>query len=200
MKKSLRYATPVIAMFLMAGTTSGQSTPKIGIRGGVGTDINLGLAYSAGANYAIGFPQDSLELGILFFGGSFEETTVESIHTYEEKTDLLVFGLMANYLINYKPGRPGLYFVTGVGLASINAEWEERSTTDESLGTLLPGGGSMESEDGTGGGTVLSLGIGSTLSGGLDLRAELPVIVTFARPGGASAVVPTLVATLGYRF
>lgn len=200
MQKSLWYPVAIVVMFLIAGTASGQTTPKIGIRGGIGTDINLGLAYGLGGNFVIGFPENSLELGVLFFGGSFEEKTDEGIHTYEEKTDLIVFGLVANYLLGYTLRQPGLFLVTGIGLASINVEWEERSATDVSLGTPLPGGGSMQSEDGTAGGTVFNLGIGRSFSSGLDIRAELPVIVTFAPPGGASSVVPTLIATLGYRF
>ncbi len=200
MQKSLWYPAAIAVMFLIAGTASGQTTPKIGIRGGIGTDVNLGLAYGLGGNFVIDFPKNSLELGVLFFGGSFEEETDEGMHTYEEKTDLIVFGLVANYLIGYTPRQPGLFFVTGVGLASINVEWEERSATDVSLGTPLPEGGSMQSEDGTAGGTVFNLGIGRSFSSGLDVRAELPVIVTFAPPGGASSVVPTLIATLGYRF
>ena len=107
---------------------------------------------------------------------------------------------MANYLIGYTPGKSGLFFITGIGLASISVEWEERSDTDVSLGPLLPGGGSMQSEDGTAGGTVLNLGIGRSFSNGWDIRAELPVIVTFAPPGESSAVIPTMIATLGYRF
>lgn len=44
---------------------------------------------------------------------------------------------MANYLINYSPGKPRLFFVAGIRLGSINVEWEERSPTDESLGALF---------------------------------------------------------------
>ena len=93
--------------------------------------------------------------------------------------------------------RAGVLHVEG---RLVNVEWEERSATDVSLGTSLPEGGSMQSADGTAGGTVFNLGIGRSFSSGLDIRAELPVIVTFAPPGGASSVVPTLIATLGYRF
>jgi len=200
MQKSLWYPVAIVVMFLIAGTASGQTTPKIGIRGGIGTDINLDLAYGLGGNFLIDLPKNSLELGVLFFGGSFEEKTDEGIHTYEEKTDLIVFGLVANYLIGYTPRQPGFFFVTGIGLASVNVEWEERSTTDVSLGTPLPGGGSMQSEDGTAGGTIFNLGIGRSFSGGLDIRAELPIIVLFSPPGEASSVLPTLIATLGYRF
>ena len=200
MQKSLFYPVALVVIFLIASTASGQVSPKIGIRGGVGTDINLGLAYGLGGNFLLNLSDNSLELGVVVFGGSFEESTDEGMHTYDEKTDLFVFGLMANYLIGYTPRKSGLFFVTGIGLASISVEWEERSDTDVSLGPLLPGGGSMQSEDGTAGGTVLNLGIGRSFSNGWDVRAELPVIVTFAPPGESSAVIPTMIATLGYRF
>ena len=85
--------------------------------------------------------------------------------------------MMANYLINYSPGKPRLFFVAGIGLGSINVEWEERSPTDESLGALLPGGGSIQSEEGSTGGTVFNLGIGRTFESALDIRVKLPVIV-----------------------
>ena len=101
------------------------------------------LAYGIGGNYLIDLQSNALELGILFFSGSFEEESTEGIHICKEKTDTIVFGMMANYLINYSPGKPRLFFVAGIGLGSINVEWEERSPTDESLGALLPGGGSI---------------------------------------------------------
>ncbi|OGU56048.1 MAG: hypothetical protein A2V66_14910 [Ignavibacteria bacterium RBG_13_36_8] len=200
MQRSLFYLAAIVAIFLIAKTVSGQTSIKIGIRGGVGTDINLGIAYGLNGNILIDFPQNPLELGVIFFGGSFKESTDEGMHTYDEKTNVIVIGLLANYLIGYTPREPGLFFVTGLGLASINVEWEEKSTTDMSLGTPLPGGGTMQSDDGTAGGMVFNLGIGGSFSSGLDIRVELPVIVTFAPPGGASSVVPTLIATLGYRF
>ncbi len=199
-QKSVWYPLTVVVLFLIAGSAIGQTSPKIGIRGGIGTDVTLGLAYGLGGNFLIDFQQNSLELGVVLFGGSFEEETDEGIHTYKEKTDIFVISLMANYLFGYTPRQPGLFFVTGIGLASVNVEWEERSSTDESLGPLLPGGGSMQSEDGSTGGTIFNLGIGKTFSNGWDFRAELPVIVTFSPPGEASSVIPTFIATLGYRF
>ena len=101
------------------------------------------LAHGIGGSYLIDLQSNALELGILFFSGSFEEESTEGIHICKEKTDAIVFGMMANYLINYSPGKPRLFFVAGIGLGSINVEWEERSPTDESLGALLPGGGSI---------------------------------------------------------
>jgi opacity protein-like surface antigen len=199
MRTTLWYTATLAACFLAAGNADGQSTPRIGIRGGVGTDINLGLAYGVGINYAVGV-RNPVELGVVLFGGRFKEDTEEGSHVYNEKTDLMVYGMMANYLLGYAPGQRSLYFVAGVGVAGISAEWEERSDTDDSLGPPLPGGGSMTSEDGTAAGTVLNLGIGANLSDRFDMRVELPTIVTFAPPGGASSVVPTLIATLGLRF
>ncbi len=187
-------------LLIGVSTATAQTGPRIGLRAGVGTDIDLGLAYGAGGNYLLTFPQNSLELGVLLFGGSFEETSDEGIHTYKEKTDIFVFGAMANYLIGYQPDMTGTFFVVGMGLASISVEWEERSDTDVSLGPLLPGGGSMQSVDGSSAGTVFNLGVGHAFKGGFDMRLEVPVILTFSAPGEASAVVPTLIVTAGYRF
>ena len=200
MQKSLCCPLVIVVMFLIAGTVRGQDSPKIGIRGGIGTDMSFGLAYGFGINYLIEFPQNSLEFGIVLFGGSFEEETDEGIHTYIENTDLIAFGVEANYLFGYNPRESGIFFVAGTGLASINVEWEERSDTDESLGTPLPEGGSMQAVDGTAGGVIFNLGVGGSFSSGLDIRAELPVILTFAAPGGSSSVIPLLTVTLGYRF
>lgn len=200
MQKSLYYPVVIVVLLLIAGTVSAQDSPKIGIRGGIGTDVSLGIAYGFGVNYLIDFPQNSLELGVVVFGGSFEESTDEGIHTYDETTDLIVFGVEANYLIGYNPREPGIFFVTGIGLAIINVEWEEKSDTDGSLGDPLPGGGSMQSDDGSTGGVIFNLGVGGSFSSGLDIRAEIPVILTFAAPGGSSSVIPLLTVTLGYRF
>jgi hypothetical protein len=185
---------------MAAVDVNAQTDPRIGIRAGIGTDKTFGLAYGAGGNYLLTYPKSSLELGVLLFGGSFDETSDEGIHTYEETTDIFVFAAMANYLIGHTPQQPGMFFIAGIGLGSVSIEWEERSSTDVSLGTPLPGGGSMQSEDGSAGGTVFNLGVGSAFAGGFDVRAELPVIVTFSAPGESSAVVPTLIVTAGYRF
>lgn len=200
MRKSLFLPVAVALLFLIAGNAHGQKSPKIGIRGGIGTDISLGLAYGAGGNILFDLDKNYVEVGVVLFGGNFEESSDEGIHTYDETTDLIVFGLMANYLIGYNPRKPGLYFITGFGLASVNIEWEERSDSDSSLGTPLPGGGSMQSADGSGGGSVLNVGIGNGFSKAFDIRFEIPVIITFSGTGEASTVIPTFIATLGYRF
>lgn len=178
---------------------SSSKSGSFGIRAGVGTDINLGLAYGGGINYLINPNTNAIELGFVFFGGNSEETT-EEFNTYIEKTDVMVFGVLANYLYGYKLSKSGLFGVIGFGFAAISVEWEESSPNDISLGTPLPGGGSKQSTDATGAGSVFSLGFGIAFDGGFDIRVEAPIIFIFDAPGNASSVVPTFLATLGYHF
>lgn len=176
------------------------SAPRVGLRAGVGTDITGGIAYGAGANYLMDLSKNNVELGIVFFAGSFEESSDEAMHTYDETTDIVVFGALANYLIGYAPNQANTYFIAGFGLASVSIEWEERSSTDNSLGTPLDGGGSKQSVDASTGGTVFNLGFGKSFGNGFDIRAEAPVIVSFSAPGEASSVIPTFMVTAGIRF
>jgi hypothetical protein len=166
------------------------------IRGGLGTDINLGLGYGAGLGYK--FPYSNFELTAVLFVHSSEETT-EEFHTYTETTDLVVFGIMGNYLFGYSSNEPGFFGIVGFGFSAISVDWEESSPTDISLGTPLPGGGSKQSESGTGGGSIINAGFGYSF-GNLSLRAEFPVIVAFSAPGDAAAVAPTFIVMLGYTF
>ncbi len=166
------------------------------IRGGLGTDINLGLGYGAGIGYK--FPYSNFEVTAVLFGHSSEETTTE-FHTYTEKTDLFVFGVLGNYLIGYSKYEPGFFGIVGFGFSAVSVDWEESSPTDISLGTPLPGGGSKQSESGTGGGSVINAGFGYSF-GNVSLRAEFPVIVAFSAPGGAAGVAPTFIVMLGYTF
>lgn len=177
-----------------------QDITKLGIRGGLGTDISLGLAYGVGVNYLLDLNNNNLELGVIIFGGTFTETSDSVTHEYKETTQLFVFGMMANYLLNYSQEKRGLFYIAGIGFASISVEWEERSDTDTSLGTLLSGGGSKHSVEGSAGGSVFNLGVGLNITEDIDVRAEIPVIVTYAQQGGSSSVIPALLVTLGYRF
>jgi len=169
---------------------------SFGIRGGIGTDINGGLGYGLGINFL--FPNSYFELGAVLFGSSSEETTVD-YNTYNEKTDLVVFGIMGNYLFGYKYKQPGFYGIIGFGFAAISVDWEESSPDDISLGTPLPDGGSKQSASGTGGGTIINAGVGYSF-GQLSLRGEVPVIISFSDYGEASSVIPTIMITLGYNF
>lgn len=180
-----------------SGNQSGMNT--FGIRAGIGTDISGGIAYGAAINYLIPTQNHPFEVGLSLYGGSFEETT-EELHTYVETTDIFVIAVLGNYLINYRPGRQGMFFVSGVGFGSISVEWEESSSTDISLGTPLPGGGSKQTADGSGAGMLLNLGIGYQMQNNFDVRFEVPVFVIFGAPEGASGFIPTFTLTAGLRF
>lgn len=201
--KNSRLIIAISILFLCAPAlvlAQNQTSPRVGLRAGVGTDISFGLAYGAGANFLVDLSSNKVELGIVLFGGSFEESSDEGMHTYDETTDIVVFSALANYLIGYDPDQASTFFIAGFGLASISIEWEERSHTDNSLGTPLDGGGSMQSEDASGGGTVFNLGFGKSFGNGFDLRVEAPTIISFASPEGASSVIPTFMVTAGIRF
>jgi hypothetical protein len=170
----------------------------VGLRFGAGTDITLGLAYGAELNYTKVLGGNAIELGLAGFGGSFDETTEEGCCTYNEETNILVLAAVVNYLISY--ARSGPYFVAGFGVGGISVDWEERSPDDISLGTLLPNGGSMQSEDASSAGTILNFGIGQRFSKSFDIRAQVPTFFVFSAPGEASGVVPTFTLTLGLRF
>ncbi len=177
-----------------------QSPGAAGVRAGIGTDISGGIAYGIQINYTLDQNPNAFELGLALFGGKFEEDTDEGIHTYHEETSLFVIGAIANYLFRYALELTGPYFVSGIGVGAISVEWEERSATDTSLGPILPGGGSMQSEDATAAGLILNFGIGHRFNEQFDLRAQVP---TFFISGGDERdgkVIPAFTVTAGLNF
>ncbi len=67
----------------------------------------------------------------------------------------------------------------GVGLGYLAVDWEERSDTNTSLGTLLSGGGSKQEVSGSLAGALINLGVGYAFDFGLDLRFEVPILFAF---------------------
>jgi hypothetical protein len=205
MKQILRVVTTLICLTLLIGVQAQAQTEEvggIGIRAGVGTDINLGLAYGAEINYAKYLGRDAFEIALAVYAGHYEEESEEGGNIYEETTDIMVIGALVNYLFLYSMDEPGPYFVAGFGFGAVSMEWEEKSATDSSLGTPLPGvpGGSMQDADGSAGGTIINFGIGYRINKQVDIRAQLPTFLVFSTPGDASSVIPTFTITLGYRF
>ena len=199
MKKVIQLGVS-IALLVVGALATQASESGVGLRGGAGTDISGGIAYGGGINYL--FSQDgegAWELGLVGYAGSFEETTIET-NTYVETTDVFAFGVLLNRMVKYLPGRRGAFVVFGIGAGAVSVNWEERSKGDTSLGTQLPGGGSMQSADGTAGGLIVNLGVGYVFSGPLDLRLEAPVIFNSDPPGNSSSVIPTITLTAGVRF
>ena len=194
-----RFTIIIMFLFLLLTSTnlfSQGHKGSFGIRAGLGTDINLGLGYGGGVSYL--FPNSTVELSIVLFGHHSEETT-EEFNTYNEITDIFVYGVMGNYLIGYSYKKPGAYGIVGFGFSAVSVDWEESSPNDVSLGTPIPSGGSKQSASGTGGGSVINAGFGYSF-GQANLRAEFPVIISFSSTGDASTVIPTLIITLGYNF
>lgn len=168
-----------------------------GVRLGAGTDISLGVAFGGQVNYRLPSGTGALEIGPAFYYSHSEETSDNGYNTYDETTDLVVFAVLANYLLGAND--PGVYVLAGAGAGAIAVDWEERSEGDTSLGTPCCNGGSMQEESGTVGGVILNLGVGAAFTPNVDLRLELPVF-TMIGLEEASAVVPVATVTLGLRF
>ena len=184
-------------LLFIISTTYGQAdqTGTFGVRAGIGTDISFGIAYGAGFNYRI---QENMELGLVLFGGKFSETSDNGFNVYEETTDIFAIAAQANWLFSHRPDETKPFFVAGTGLAFISYEWQESSATDTSLGTPIPGGGSMQSEDGGTGGVIFNVGVGMTFSSPFDLRFEVPIMIPFGIEN--VSVIPLFMLTAGYRF
>jgi hypothetical protein len=198
-KRLLIVASFSLIMLFLVSPSFALQTSRYGIRGGLGTDINLGLAFGLGGNFLLA-GSTPLELGGYLFKNHSSETSYEYDHEYNETTDIMVFALLSNYLINYTQGHTGSFFTAGAGVGIITLNWEEESPTDESLGELLPGGGSRQDASGTAAGFIFSLGWGMAFSEVMDFRVEAPIIVVTDTPGEASSIAPTFIATLGYAF
>lgn len=169
----------------------------IGFRGGAGADITFsGVAFGGGVNKLF---LSNLEGGLVFYYGSFTSTSNNGFNDYTDITKVIAFAAMLNYLYGYNRDQGGFYLVAGVGLAYLGVNWEESSPTDSSLGTPLPGGGSKQTVDASTGGTILNVGAGYALAGGLDARLEVPIVIAFSTTGGASTIIPLFTLTIGYR-
>ncbi len=185
---------------ICVGSVSAQKAGVVAVRAGVGTDIQGGIAYGVQLGYVLDKNPNAFELGLAVYGGTFEEESDNGFNDYFEETKVLVIGVVANYLFRYSMDSPGPYFLAGVGVGAISVEWEERSDTDTSLGTPLPGGGSMMSEEGTVAGFLLNVGIGHRVSEQFDLRAQVSTLVISAADERDSSVVPMITVTAGIGF
>lgn len=172
----------------------------VGIRAGIGTDITGGIAYGVQLNYTLNQNRNGIEMGLAVFGGHFEEESDNGFNVYKEETDVLVIGALVNYLFRWSLDVPGPYFLAGIGVGAFSVEWQESSDTDTSLGTPLPGGGSMQSEDGTTAGLLLNFGIGHRFNKTFDLRAQIPTFFISGTDTRDGKVVPTITLTAGLSF
>jgi hypothetical protein len=177
-----------------------EPTGTVSLRAGIGTDIGGGIAFGGQIGYILFQQMHAWELGLGIFGGSYDETSDNGFNTYNETTDLLVIGALGSYLVRYSLDAPGPYFVLGAGVGVVSVSWEESSDTDTSLGTPLPGGGSMQSEDGSVAGLMLNLGIGHRFNRQFDLRAAVPTFFIGGSDERDGKVIPTFTITAGLNF
>lgn len=75
-----------------------DQTGTFGVRGGIGTDISLGISYGLGFNYRL---KENMEMGLVVFGGKFSETSDNGYNVYDETTEIFALAAQANWLFNY---------------------------------------------------------------------------------------------------
>ena len=63
--RSLITLALVAVIVLSATSIHAQKKPVIGLRAGIGTDADLGIAYGVGANYLLTLPNNAVELGLI---------------------------------------------------------------------------------------------------------------------------------------
>jgi len=201
MKKNLPIFVVIFLIITGNGFTQGLKRFHPGIHLGAGTDINLGLAVGVKAGFLpFGLTANPIEVGLEFFYSNSTEESNNGFNDYFETTELFVIGAMANMLFNYSMDSPSVFFIAGVGISAVYVYWEETSPTDSSLGEPYGVSGSMQSVEGTTGGSVLNLGVGYAFLKGFEIRLELPIIIFFGEYGSASGIAPALTLMAGYRF
>lgn len=161
--------------------------PAWGIRGAIGTDISLVPAFGGELSLAFDFEDTTwLEFDLGYFRSSYHWTGTTAV---EDTTTNIVL-LRANRLFNYNPDKPGTFYFFGSGVGVVNVYWEE---TSKSSGSYLDDSG------GTGGGFIVSVGVGHTFAGGFEVKLDLPILIVFGGYYG-TAVSPMLGIGAGIRF
>jgi hypothetical protein len=107
---------------------------------------------------------------------------------------LLILAVRANWLFFYRPGSPGLYAVVGTGLFA-----GSYSTTEVQTYVFSPYTTYTYDDQYFASGTILNLGLAFSTAMGLEVRAEIPVMVFFGAYGSAAAVSIPITLSLGYR-
>ena len=71
---------------------------SVGIRAGIGTDIQGGIAYGLQLNYTLFTLPNAIEMGLAIYGGHVEEDSNNGFNDYHEETEILVIAAMVNDL------------------------------------------------------------------------------------------------------
>lgn len=186
-----------LASAVCSPQTVRQNPESFGVRGGVGTDIELGLGFGAGAFYVWTSGSIGFELGAdVYYHHSTETYEEERGVTVngEDVTTLIIFGVRANGLFNFRPSRRSVYFIAGVGFVVASLEWTRKETAPNWTQPY------RDQADGTAVGNIVNLGVGIPLTRQLDIRLEFPMLFLYSSYGNAATFVPTATLGLVYRF
>lgn len=159
--------------------------PRFGLRGGVGTDVSLVPAFGGELSLLFDIEDGTwLEFALGYFHG-YDKWEGDN---YVEETTTNIFLVRANRLYNYEPGEAGTFYFLGTGVGVIDYYWEETSPVYTSY---------HDEEEGTGGGLIVTLGLGQAFTSGFELRLDLPILIVF---GTYTNFAPMIGLTAGMRF
>lgn len=184
----------IIAVFLFAVPCFSKELTGFGLNANVGTDTSLGLVAAAGASYlTVNDPEVSVEIGFNVYFSSFKESFAgeppDDNKIYYNSEATIIYAIFANALFNYTPSKEGVYTVAGAGVGGVNLSWEKSSVDDPLYN---------DHGDDTGGSAIINLGVGGTFGNGFELRAQIPILITFMGFGGMK-VSPALTVGAGLR-
>jgi hypothetical protein len=188
----------LMAVSTGSGQSSGSSGGSFGVRGGVGTDVNLGLGFGAGVFYLWASGTTAFEFGAdVYYSHTTESYTDQrgSVTVNgEDVTTLLVFGIRGNALFNFRPSRKSVYFIAGIGFVVASMQWEETETAPNWTAPY------HDEAEGTSAGNIVNIGVGIPLTRQLDVRLEFPMLFFYGSYGKTATFVPTATLSLAYRF
>jgi hypothetical protein len=178
-----------------AQTGSPRSSSEILLRANLGYDpIGGGFAFGAGGGYRFPFSGDYAEILADVYYGPGHSTSSSGNYNNDYTSSLLILAVRANWLFFYKPGSPGVYALVGTGLFAGSYTTTEVQTFIYSPYTTYTYNYQYFAS-----GTILNLGVAFSTAMGLEVRAEIPVMVFFGAYGNAAAVSIPITLSVGYR-
>ena len=174
-----------------------RSSSEILIRANLGYDpIGGGFAFGAGGGYRFPFSGDYAEVLADVYYGPGQSTWTSGFWNYDYTSTLLILAVRANWLFFYKPGSQGIYALVGTGLFAGSYSWKQVQTYP----LVPPVTSTLTSNDQYfASGTILNLGAAFSTAMGLEVRAEIPVMVFFGAYGNAAAVSIPITISAVYR-
>jgi hypothetical protein len=199
-QSDLRLCVLGVACVMALGATSlySQST-TFAIRGGVGTDIKLGIGFGIGGAAIWGSGGGpAFEFGADIYVHHLTDPYTEERNGVsvngEDKEGLVVFAVRANALFNYHPSRKSVYFILGAGFVVAHLTWEENENAPNWTRPY------HDDAEVTSAGNIVNLGVGIPLASHLDLRIETPMLFFYSAAGKGSSFAPTATVGLAFRF